>query len=59
MNDLKTLRDKLNGSTSLASGETHESLKQECDAIHAEFELLKAEDERNYMSFGEVEGWRG
>lgn len=53
MTDIKTLRDKLNGSLDLMPGETKEQLQREWDLQHAEMEALKAEDERNYVGFGE------
>ena len=51
MTDLKTLRDKLNGSLMMAPDENEEMLREEWNQVHAELEALKAEDERNYMGF--------
>lgn len=49
--DLKTLRDKLNGTELMASDENEEMLIEEWNRMHAEMEALKAEDERNYVGF--------
>ena len=49
--DLKTLRDKLNGSIPLAPSEDEELLQEQWNQMHAELEALKAEDERNYVGF--------
>ena len=51
MTDLKTLRDKSNGSLMMAPDENEEMLREEWSQVHAELEALKAEDERNYVGF--------
>ena len=51
MTDLKTLRDKLNGSLPFAEDENEEMLLEQWNQVHAELEALKAEDEWNYMGF--------
>ena len=51
MTDLKTLRDKLNGSLMMAPDENEEMLREQWNQVHAELEALKAEDERNYVGF--------
>lgn len=53
--NLKKLRDKINGSELLADGETKEMLIEQWKKIHLELEDKAAEDERNYISFGEKE----
>lgn len=49
--DLKTLRDKLNGSLMMAPDENEEMLLEQWNQVHAELEALKAEDERNWVGF--------
>jgi hypothetical protein len=53
--NLKSIRDKINGSDPLKEGETLQMFIDEWDYIHNELEALKAEDERNYISCGVVE----
>lgn len=48
--DLKTLRDKLNGSIPHDEGEM--GLQEQWNQMHAEMEALKAEDERNWEGYG-------
>ena len=47
--DLKTLRDKLNGS--IPHDEDEAELQEQWNQMHAELEALKAEDERNWVEF--------
>jgi hypothetical protein len=51
MNNLKTMRDKLNGSIPMGVDENEELLQEQWNQTHAELEALKAEDERNYVEF--------
>lgn len=51
MTDLKTLRDKLNGSLMMAPDENEEMLLEQWHQMHAELEALKENDERNYVGF--------
>ena len=52
--NLKTMREKINGSVPLVDGETKEMLIAQWKEKHIELEALKAEDERNYIEFNEV-----
>ena len=52
MTDIKTLRDKLNGSLPFAEDENEEMLLEQWNQMHAEMEALKAEDERNWVECG-------
>lgn len=49
--DIKVLRDKLNGSLPFEHDENEELLLEQWNKIHAELEALKENDERNYMGF--------
>ena len=49
MNDLKTLRDRIN---SCKDEVEKAELQEQWNQMHAEMEALKAEDERNYVGFG-------
>ena len=51
MNNLKTMRDKLNGSIPMGVDENEELLQEQWNQAHAELEALKVEDERNYILF--------
>lgn len=51
MQDIKTLRDKLNGSIPLLEGETEDLIREQWDRLHKELEALKEHDERNYEGF--------
>ncbi|OAL80332.1 hypothetical protein [Acinetobacter terrae] len=51
MTDIKTMRDKLNGSLPFAEGENEEMLREEWNRLHTDMESLKAKDERNYVEF--------
>lgn len=51
MNNLKTMRDKLNGSIPMGVDENEELLQEQWNQTHAELDLLKSEDERNYILF--------
>lgn len=51
MNNLKTMRDKLNGSIPMGVDENEELLQEQWNQTHAELEALKAEDEQNYVEF--------
>lgn len=48
--DLKTLRDKLNGS--IPHDEDEMELQEQWNQMHAEMEALKVEGERNWVEFG-------
>ena len=49
--DVKTLRDKLNGSIPLLDGETEGLIREQWDRLHEYLEALKEHDERNYSEF--------
>ena len=49
--DVKTLRDKLNGSIPLLEGETEDLIREQWDRLHEYLEALKEHDERNYSEF--------
>lgn len=51
MNDLKTLRDKLNGSLPLCDGETRCALLSEWENIHGEMESQKHNNDENFTEF--------
>ena len=51
MNNLKTMRDKLNRSIPMGVDENEEVLQEQWNQTHAELEALKVEDERNYILF--------
>lgn len=47
---LKDLRDRI---ATCPDPEEKSALQQEWDLVHMQLEALKAEDERNYVGFGE------
>lgn len=49
MNDIKTLRDKLNGSLPMGIDENEELLQEQWNRIHQEMEDEKLNDEENYI----------
>lgn len=48
MNDIKTLRDKLNGSLPMGIDENEELLQEQWNQMHREMEDQKLTDEENY-----------
>lgn len=48
MNDIKTLRDKLNGSLPMGIDENEELLQEQWNQMHREMEDRKLNDEENY-----------
>ena len=48
MNDIKTLRDKLNGSLSMGIDENEELLQEQWNRMHREMEDQKLNDEENF-----------
>lgn len=51
MNDLKTLREKLNGSLPLCDGETRDALLSEWKKIHDKMESQKHNNDENFTEF--------
>lgn len=51
MNDLKTLRDKLNGSLQLCDGETRDALLSEWENIHDKMKSQKHNADENFTEF--------
>lgn len=51
MNEIKILRDKLNGSLSLDDGETREILLAEWKDIHDKMNEEKHNDDENFTEF--------
>jgi hypothetical protein len=49
MNDIKTLRDKLNGSLPMGIDENEELLQEQWNQVHREMEDRKLNDEENFM----------
>ena len=49
MNDIKTLRDKLNGSLPMDIDENEELLQEQWNQMHREMEDRKLNDEENYI----------
>ena len=49
MNDIKTLRDKLNGSLPMGIDENEELLREQWNQMHREMEDRKLNDEENYI----------
>lgn len=49
MNDIKTLRDKLNGSLPIGIDENEELLQEQWNRMHREMEYEKLNDEENYI----------
>ena len=52
--NLKLMRDKINGSEPLVSGETKEMLIEQWKELHAQLESEKLKDECNYILCEEV-----
>ena len=48
MNDIKTLRDKLNGSLPMGINENEELLQEQWNQMHREMEDEKLNDEENF-----------
>lgn len=48
MNDIKTLRDKLNGSLPMGIDENEELLQEQWNQMHREMEDRKLNDEENF-----------
>lgn len=48
MNDIKTLRDKLNGSLPMDIDENEELLQEQWNQLHREMEDEKLNDEENF-----------
>jgi hypothetical protein len=48
MNDIKTLRDKLNGSLPMCIDENEELLQEQWNQMHLEMEDQKLNDEENF-----------
>lgn len=48
MNDIKTLRDKRNGSLPMGVDENEELLQEQWDQMHQEMEDQKLNDEENF-----------
>lgn len=49
MNDIKTLRDKLNGSLPMDIDENEELLQEQWNQIHMQMEDEKLNDEENFV----------
>ena len=49
MNDIKTLRDKLNGSLPMGIDENEELLQEQWNRMHQGMEYQKLNDEENYV----------
>lgn len=49
MNDIKTLRDKLNGSIPMGIDEDEELLQEQWRQMHQEMEDRKLDDEENFL----------
>lgn len=49
MNDIKTLRDKLNGSLPMGIDENEELLQEQWNQMHREMEDGKLNDEENFL----------
>lgn len=49
MNDIKTLRDKLNGSLPMGIDENEELLQEQWNQMHQEMEDEKLNDESNFL----------
>ena len=49
MNDIKTLRDKLNGSLPMAIDEDEELLQEQWNQMQREMEDQKMNDEENFL----------
>ena len=54
MNNLKTMRDKLNGSIPMGVDENEELLQEQWNQTHAELEVLKAEDEHKEITIPQL-----
>lgn len=51
MNDIKTLRDKLNGSLPMGFDENEELLQEQWNQMHRDAEDKKLDDEENFVEF--------